>query len=75
MSIIEFLFTWAVLLGVFLLGYFATKGLEIYNKPTAFKRIVSGPIQGGDLDGRYVLEGLNGNIHYVNPPFTLTLED
>ena len=75
MSTIEFLLTWAVLLGVFLLGYFAARGLEIYNKPTAFKRIVSGPIQGGDLGGRYVLEGLDGNIHYAHPPFTLTLED
>ena len=76
MSTIEFLLTWTVLAGIFLLGYFARRGLEIYNKPTVFKRIVSGPIHGedGNLNGRYVLEGLDGNIHYAHPPFTLTLD-
>ena len=74
MTIIEFLLTWAVLLGVFLLGYFARKGLEIYSEPTVFKRIISGPIQGGNLDGRYVVEGLDDGIHYARPPFTLTLD-
>ncbi|KKN03198.1 hypothetical protein LCGC14_1109920 [marine sediment metagenome] len=74
MSIIEFLITWAVLIGIFLLGYIARVGLEVYNEPIAFKRIISGPIQGGNLDGRYALEGLDGNIHYVRPPFTLTLD-
>ena len=74
MSIIEFLITWAVLIGVFLLGYFARRGFEIFNELPVFKRIVSGPIQGGNFDGRYVVEGLDGNIHYVCPPFTLTLD-
>ena len=74
MSIIEFLTTWAVLIGIFLLGYFARRGLEIYNAPITFKRIIGGPIQGGSLDGRYILEELDGSIHYACPPFTLTLE-
>ena len=66
--------TIAVLISVFLLGYFARRGLEIFSEPTVFKRIVSGPILGGYLDGRYVLEGLDGGIHYAHPPFTLTLD-
>ncbi len=74
MSIIEFIITWAVLISIFLLGYFARRGLEIYNEPTVFKRIISGPIQGGNLDGRYVVVGLDSNIHYARPPFTLTLD-
>ena len=74
MSITEFLLTWAVLIGVFLLGYFARRSFELYNKPTVFKRIISGPIQGGSLDGRYVVEGIDDGIHYACPPFTLTLD-
>ena len=74
MSIIEFIVTWAVLIGVFLLGYFARRGLEIFNEPMTFKRIVSGPIQDGNFAGRYVVEGHDGNIHYACPPFTLTLD-
>ena len=74
MSIIEFLITFAVLIGIFLLGYFARKGLEIFNEPGTFKNIISGPITGGTFDGRYVLRGLDNNIYYVRPPFILTLE-
>ena len=74
MSIIEFLVIWFALSVVFLLGYLARRAFEIYNAPMIFKRIVSGPIQGGSLDRRYVVEGLDGNIHYAHPPFTLTLE-
>lgn len=70
MSTIEFLFIWIVLIFGFLLGYFLRGKLE----PIVFKRIISGPIQGGNLDGRYVVEGFDGNIHYAYPPFTLTLE-
>lgn len=73
MNIIEFLATWAVLISIFLLGYFARRRYEIFNRPTVFKRIVGGPIQGGVLDGRYVVIGLDGNVHYACPPFTLTL--
>ena len=74
MSIIEFFAVWAVLISVFLLGYFARRGFEISNAPMTFKRIVSGPIQGGNLDVHYVVEGLDNNIHYTRPPFILTLD-
>ena len=74
MSIITFFIVWAVLIGGIGLGYFARKVFEISNKPKAFKCIISGPMQGGTFDGRYVLEGLDGNIHYARPPFTLTLD-
>ena len=57
-----------------ILGYFIRRGLEFFREPTVFKRIISGPMQGGNLDGRYVLEGLDGGIHYARPPFTLTLD-
>ncbi len=75
MSIIEFLTTWAVLTGVLALGYFGRRAIEIYNAPTTFKRIIDGPIRVGIFDGQYVMEGLDGNIHYAYPPFTLTLEE
>ena len=74
MNIIEFLVTLAVLAGAFLFGYFVRRDLEISNAPITFKRIIDGPIQGGNLDGRYILEGLDGSTHYAWPPFTLTLE-
>ena len=70
MSTVEFLITWAVLVGGFFLGYLARRSLE----PMKFKRVVGGPIQGGNLDGRYVVVGLDSNIHYARPPFTLTLD-
>ena len=75
MSIIEFLITWAVLIGIFLLGYFARKGLETFNEPETFKHIISGPVTGGTFDGRYVMRGLDDLIHYARPPFILTLEE
>ncbi len=74
MSIIEFFGILSMLTGAFLFGYFVRRGLEISNAPITFKRIIDGPIQGGNLDGRYILEGLDGSIHYAWPPFTLTLE-
>ena len=70
MSITELLIACAVLIGIFFLGFLA--GIDL-NLPI-FKRIISGPIQSGNLNGRYVVEGLDGNIHYVRPPFTLTLD-
>jgi phosphoribosylaminoimidazole (AIR) synthetase len=70
MNIIELFVACAILVVIFLLGYLARGKLE----PTVFKRIISGPIQGGSLDGRYVVEGFDGNIHYAHPPFTLTLD-
>ena len=74
MSIIEFFGILSMLAGAFLFGYFVGRDLEISNAPITFKRIISGPIQGGSLDGRYIVEGLDGNVHYACPPFTLTLE-
>ncbi len=44
--------TTGVLIGVFLLGYLIRRGLEFFREPTVFKRIISGPIQGGNLDGQ-----------------------
>ena len=70
MSILEFLIACAVLIGIFFLGFLS--GIDL-NLPV-FKHIISGPIQDGNLAGRYVVEGLDENIHYVYPPFTLTLD-
>ena len=72
---IEFLVVWAIIIVTFLFGYFCRKAFEISNSPPTFKRIVSGPIKGGPFNGRYVVEGLDNNLHYVEPPITLTLED
>ena len=55
-------------------GYFTKKVLEGPKEPI-FKRILStDAILHGELAGRYVVEGIDGSIHYVHPPITLTLE-
>ena len=73
---IEFFAVWLMLIVVFLLRYFARRAFEISNSFSVFKRIISDkPIETGNLTGRYVVEGLDGNIHYVFPPITVTLGD
>ena len=58
----------------FLSGYFCRKILEIINRPIKVTRIVGSIIEGGVLSGCYTIEDLDGNIQYIRPPVTLTLE-
>ncbi len=71
---IDFLITWAMLTFMYVAGYITREATKD-PKETIFKRIIStDPILHGELAGRYVVEGMDGSIHYVHPPITLTLE-
>ena len=74
MTITEFIIGWVILSIVYTAGYITRKSLEDPKEPI-FKRILStDPILHGELAGRYVVEGIDGSIHYIHPPITLTLE-